>query len=220
MGRLWTFGPQMFHGCSTDPAWGTGPLKHGDRLVQTLSAVFVGGPYISSTHATGISDVIGQLRTAARRSVLVTGCRSHTPTNTLSRPPIFLKITKIMDHSYWTTAEPRAKKTYHLLNLRSLWERQQRSPRPTSEKPDGETGNEKERERGRDRTSQSKLSWSLTITSHTFPLPPPFAYFWFLTLCFLCFPLWSTRSRFPSHFSLFPPLFVPLFWFYYFICFA
>lgn len=63
----------MFHGCSTDPIGGAGPLKHGDRLVQTVSAIFIGGPYISSAHATGISDVIGQLRTAARRSVLVTG---------------------------------------------------------------------------------------------------------------------------------------------------
>lgn len=62
----------MFHGCSTDLIGGLGPLKHGDWLVQTVSTVLVGGPYVSAAHTTGVSDVIGQLRTAARRSVLVT----------------------------------------------------------------------------------------------------------------------------------------------------
>lgn len=69
----------MFHGCSTDPIGGPGPLKHGDWLVQTVSTIFIGGPYISSTHAAGVSDVTGQLRTAAGRSVLVTGWRPPTP---------------------------------------------------------------------------------------------------------------------------------------------
>lgn len=78
VGRLWTIGPQMFHGCSTDPAGGAGPLKHGDWLVQTVSTVLTGGPYISSAHAAGVSDVAG-LRTTARRSVLVTEWRTLTP---------------------------------------------------------------------------------------------------------------------------------------------
>ena len=81
MGRLWTIGPQMFHGCSTDPIGGAGPLKHGDWLVQTVSAVLIGGPYISSAHTAGVSDVIGQLRTAAGRSVLVTGMATAKPPN-------------------------------------------------------------------------------------------------------------------------------------------
>lgn len=72
LGRLWTNGPQMFYGCSTDPIGGAGPLQHGDQLVQTVSAVLIGGPYISSAQPAGISDVIGHLRTATGRSVLVT----------------------------------------------------------------------------------------------------------------------------------------------------
>lgn len=90
----------MFHGCSTDPIGGAGPLKHGDWLVQTVSAVLIGGPYISSAHAAGVSDVIGQLRTATGRSVLVTEWRPQTPQYPLND--------KIMDHSYWTRTEQRA----------------------------------------------------------------------------------------------------------------
>lgn len=63
----------MFHGCSTDTVGGAGPLEYGDRLVQTFSTILPGGPYISSAHTAGVSDVTGQLRTAAGRSVLVTG---------------------------------------------------------------------------------------------------------------------------------------------------
>lgn len=89
----------MFHGCSTDPIGGAGPLKYGDWLVQTVSAVLIGGPYISSAHAAGVSDVIG-LRTATGRSVLVTEWRPQTPQYPLND--------KIMDHSYWTRTEQRA----------------------------------------------------------------------------------------------------------------
>lgn len=101
MGRLWTIGPQMFHGCSTDPIGGPGPLKHGDWLVQTVSAILIGGPYISSAHAACVSDVIGQLRTATGRSVLVTDWRQQSPQYPLND--------KIMDHSYWTRTEQRAR---------------------------------------------------------------------------------------------------------------
>ncbi len=83
MGRLWTIGPQMFHGCSTDPVGGPGPLKYGHWLVQTVSTVLIGGPYISSAHAAGVSDVIGQLRTATGRSLLVAEWRLQTPSMTL-----------------------------------------------------------------------------------------------------------------------------------------
>lgn len=164
----------MFHGCSTDPIGGAGPLKYGDWLVQTVSAILIGGPYISSAHAAGVSDVIGQLRTATGRSVLVTEWRPQTPQYPLND--------KIMDHSYWTRTEQRASTRPEDDNKKpsvDQW-KARRSDREW----------ERERERGRDRTSQSKLSWSLTITSHTFPLPPPYA-FLFSKLCFLSFLLWA-----------------------------
>lgn len=69
----------MFHGCSTDPIGGAGPLKHGDWLVQTVSAVLIGGPYISSAHTAGVSDVIGQLRTTTGHSVIVTEWQPNPP---------------------------------------------------------------------------------------------------------------------------------------------
>lgn len=72
----------MFHGCSTDPVGGLEPVEHGDWLVQTVPTVLVGGPYFSSAHAAGVSDVIG-LRTTSRCSVLVTD--GEAP------PPILLK---------------------------------------------------------------------------------------------------------------------------------
>lgn len=62
----------MFYGCSTDSIGGAGPLEHGDWLVQTVSTVLVGGPYISAAHTTGVSDILGQLRTNVGQSVLVT----------------------------------------------------------------------------------------------------------------------------------------------------
>lgn len=61
----------MFHGCGADPVGGAGPLEHGDWLVQTVPTVLAGGPHVSSAHAAGVSDVVGQLRTATGRSVLV-----------------------------------------------------------------------------------------------------------------------------------------------------
>lgn len=83
----------MFHGCSTDPIGGAGPLKHGDWLVQTVSTVLIGGPYISPAHTAGVSDVLGQLRTTTGHSVLVTKWRPQPPPPN-PRPPslqIFLK---------------------------------------------------------------------------------------------------------------------------------
>lgn len=71
VGRLRPTGPQVFHGCSTDPAGGPGPVKYSDWLVQTLPTLIVGRPHLSTTHTAGVTDVSGQLRTTAGRSVLV-----------------------------------------------------------------------------------------------------------------------------------------------------
>lgn len=78
MGRLRPTGPQVFHGCSTDPAGGPGPVQHGDWLVQTLPALLAGGPHLSAAHTAGVPDVSGQLRTTAGHSVLVSSMRAGT----------------------------------------------------------------------------------------------------------------------------------------------
>lgn len=147
MGRLRPTGPQVFHGCSTDPAGGPGFVQHGDWLVQTLPALLAGGPHLSAAHTVGVADVSGQLRTTAGRSVLVSSRRAGT-TQTLkpqppeTPPPSYLEDTKeecgggLQDGG----AEPR-------------WS----------------AGG---RRRVGDRTSQSEFSWSLTIMSCTFNLPP------------------------------------------------
>lgn len=129
MGRLRKIGPQMFHGCSTDSIGGAGPLKHGDWLVQTVSTILIGGPHISSAHAAGVSDVIGQLRTATGRSVLVTEWQPQTPQYPLND--------KIMDR----TGPELSRGRLHAPGATT------RSPRSTNEKPDGATGNESEKER-------------------------------------------------------------------------
>lgn len=81
VGRLWTTGPQMFYGCSTDSVGGAGPLEHGDWLVQTVSTVLIGGPYFSAAHTAGVSDVLGQLRTNVGQSVLVTALPLPPPSS-------------------------------------------------------------------------------------------------------------------------------------------
>jgi len=156
----------MLHGRSTDLIGGAGPLEHGDWLVQTVSAVLIGGPYVSSAHAAGVSDVTGQLRTATGRSVLVTEWRPQT------RPPF---DTQIMDHSCWTGTEHSVRTT----GPQSTHEKARRSNRERERK--------RERERGRDKTSQSKPSWSPTITSYTLPLISSVCLFVFSGLSFLSF---------------------------------
>lgn len=74
----------MLHGRSTDLIGGAGPLKHGDWLVQTVSTVLIGGPYVSAADAAGVSDVTGQLRTATGRSVLVTESRPDPPPRSIA----------------------------------------------------------------------------------------------------------------------------------------
>lgn len=107
--------------------------------------------------------------------------------------PLYSLNDKIMDHSYWTTAEQRARTRPKNDNKKpsfNQWKARRR---------DREW--ERERERGRDRTSQSKLSWSLTIMSHTLPLPPPYT-FLFSKLCFLSFLLWPAAVEVSvQHFS-------------------
>lgn len=87
VGRLRPTGPQVFHGCSTDPAGGPGPFQHGDWLVQTLPALLAGGPHLSAAHTAGVTDVFGQLRTTAGRSVLVSSRRAGTTWPPPNLPP-------------------------------------------------------------------------------------------------------------------------------------
>lgn len=47
LGRLWTNGPQILHGSSTNPIGGTGPGQQRDWLVQTVPALLLSRPHSS-----------------------------------------------------------------------------------------------------------------------------------------------------------------------------
>lgn len=134
LGRLRTVGPQMFHGCSTDSIGGPGPLEHGDWLVQTVSTFLTGGPYISSAHAAGVSDVIGQLRTATGHPVLVTDWRPQP------LPQIFLQ---------WQNIGPQLLDQNWAEGENSSWGRQEALCQPMRSKTErqGMSGRKRERER-------------------------------------------------------------------------
>lgn len=164
----------MFHGCSTDPVGGAGPLEHGDWLVQTVPTILTCGPYISSTHAAGVSDVTGQLRTTAWHSVLVTEGRSPTPV-----PPETIRK--------WTTATGP-----QLSRGCKAW------PEDDNKKP----LNNQSKTRWRDREWQREMKegetevanqslagvWQSCLTPSTFLLV---ALFLFSSWCFLHFLLWA-----------------------------
>lgn len=93
----------MFHGCSTDSIGGAGPLQHGDWLVQTVSTVLIGGPYVSAAHTAGVPDVLGQLRTNVGQSVLVTALSSPSPDNR--------RTDTAMDREFWTRGQTHVANT-------------------------------------------------------------------------------------------------------------
>lgn len=44
LGKLWTHGPQMLHGCGPYLMWGAGFVQHGNWLVQAVPHLLHGGP--------------------------------------------------------------------------------------------------------------------------------------------------------------------------------
>lgn len=155
VGRLRPTGPQVFHGCSTDPAGGPGPVQHGDWLVQTLPALLAGGPHLSAAHTAGVPDVSGKLRTTAGRSVLVSSARAGTTPPPPTTPP---------------HPSPISPSSQLFKRNKGGVRRRARRQQDGGAEPRWSAGG---RRRGRDRTSQSEFSWSLTIMSCTFTLPPP-----------------------------------------------
>lgn len=60
LGQLWTDGPQMLHGCSSNPLGGAGPQHDGDWLVQALPYLLHGGPNDGAAHPPLLPDVPGE----------------------------------------------------------------------------------------------------------------------------------------------------------------
>lgn len=60
LGQLWTDGPQMLHGCSSNPTGRAGPQHNGYRLVQAFPYLLHGGSNNGTAHPPFIPDVIGE----------------------------------------------------------------------------------------------------------------------------------------------------------------
>lgn len=60
LGQLWTDGPQMLHGRSSNLIGGAGPQHNGDWLVQALPHLLHGGPNNGATHPPLLPDVPGE----------------------------------------------------------------------------------------------------------------------------------------------------------------
>lgn len=60
LGKLWTDGPQMLHGRSSNPTGGAGPQHNGDWLVQALPSLLHGGPKDGASDPPLLPDVPGK----------------------------------------------------------------------------------------------------------------------------------------------------------------
>lgn len=60
LGQLWTDGPQMLHGRSSNPIGGAGPQHNGDWLVQALPYLLHGGPKDGAADPPLLPDVPGK----------------------------------------------------------------------------------------------------------------------------------------------------------------
>lgn len=60
LGKLWTNGPQMLYGCSSNLTGGAGPQYDGDRLVQALPYLLNGGPKNGPSDPPFLPDVLGK----------------------------------------------------------------------------------------------------------------------------------------------------------------
>lgn len=90
LGQLRTDGPQMLHGCSSNPIGGAGPQHNGDWLVQALPYLLHGGPNDGAAHPPLLPDVPGEhhwallwaiLRLAPKYKVLLLRLRFHSRLN-------------------------------------------------------------------------------------------------------------------------------------------
>lgn len=70
LGKLRTDGPEMLHGCSSNPIGGAGPQHNGDWLVQALPYLLHGGPNDGATHPPLIPDVPGKHHWAVLWAIL------------------------------------------------------------------------------------------------------------------------------------------------------